>query len=577
MRGINNNRGCLSAGSLQANQQRQTSSIEQNRTNSQSAAVATNTQSPPPVAAAAPLAAAVAQDAALRQQLIPVGVEESKGFGILPQDVVVDVVRPFLDNQSVDRVYQTSRKLCNYVQTADEVAEKQLPSLREELKQLIATSGITGIQIPERSKHIHALRVLTAFKDNLPNAISFLKQKSITDINEPDEYGRTPLHLAAQEGRTETVLFLIAAGAKVNAKSQNGRTPLHWAAENDHKETVQALIDFGAEVNLADNSGDTPLHWAAYKGCTETLEALLNAGANMDARDGNGYTPLHVAAQKGRTKTVLALIAAGADLNARDQDGVTPLHLAAYKGHTETLEALLNAGANVNAKDNEGLTPLLLADIFCEREIVLALIAKGADVSTYAGENELVLNIEKIENGDVIDSDVDVDLDLLTHRFMAIVKQKAMLKMKSGGHSVPPLEDMCFKTVTDYLENWGMFIEFVNGGWDVLPNVQEVTTMRLFQYLKKHSQSASAGEEGAAAASGGVEESKGNTHHSHNTGKAQDAALRQQLIPVGAPTITHSTSAAIGVKGIFIFLPALFILYNLFNILSHYESSKSEL
>ena len=171
---------------------------------------------------------------------------------------------------------------------------------------------------------------------------------------------------------------------------------------------------------------------------------------------------------------------------------------------------------------------------------------------------------------------------------MAIVKQKAMLKMKSGGHSVPPLEDMCFKTVTDYLENWGMFIKFVNGGGDVLPNVQEVTNMPLFQYLEQRTQNT----QSAAAAAGGVEESKGNTHHSHNTGKAQDAALRQQLIPVGEPTpapttrattafageeVAAAAAAAGGVKGIFIFLPALFIFYYLFNILSHYESSKSEL
>ena len=128
-------------------------------------------------------------------------------------------------------------------------------------------------------------------------------------------------------------------------------------------------------------------------------------------------------------------------------------------------------------------------------------IAAGLDVSTYTGKNELVLNIQKIENGDVIDSDVDVDLDLLTHRFMAIIKQKAILKMKNGGHNVPTLQDICWKRVTEYLKNWDMFIEFINKGWGEHPNVQEVTKMPLFQYLRKHTQC-------TAAVAGGTEESK---------------------------------------------------------------------
>ena len=106
MKGINNNQVNLNTSSLQADQQRQTSSIEQNRTNPQSAAVPTNIPSAtarPPLPPTAAVGveeskgddqaqtdsyniAAEAQDATLRQQLIPEGataaaggVQESKG------------------------------------------------------------------------------------------------------------------------------------------------------------------------------------------------------------------------------------------------------------------------------------------------------------------------------------------------------------------------------------------------------------------------------------------------------------------------------------------------------------------
>ena len=138
---------------------------------------------------------------------------------------------------------------------------------------MITTSGITGIQNPKGPFHnsIHEFRVLTAFKDALPNAIRVLKAKGITDINARSD-GSTPLHEAASEGHTDVVIALIAAGADVNAQNERGYTPLHWAADRGHTETVRALIDSGADVNLADNSGWTPLHPAASSGHTETVE-----------------------------------------------------------------------------------------------------------------------------------------------------------------------------------------------------------------------------------------------------------------------------------------------------------------
>ena len=125
---------------------------------------------------------------------------------------------------------------------------------------MITDSGITGIQNPEGQfkNSIHQLRVLTAFKDALPNAISVLKAKGITDINERDEYGFTPLHWAAKNGHTETVRDLIAAGANVDLANNSRWTPLHWAAFYGHTDVFQALIAAGANVDLAEYSGMYP-------------------------------------------------------------------------------------------------------------------------------------------------------------------------------------------------------------------------------------------------------------------------------------------------------------------------------
>lgn len=52
------------------------------------------------------------------------------------------------------------------------------------------------------------------------------------NTNQPQNYGRTPLHDAAINGDDETLERLLRAGADRNAKdTQHGNTPLHEAGE----------------------------------------------------------------------------------------------------------------------------------------------------------------------------------------------------------------------------------------------------------------------------------------------------------------------------------------------------------
>ena len=337
--------------------------------------------------------------------------EKSIGTGdrlsSINQEVLVAFVTPYLGIEPLARFSQTSVTLHECATKSAEVQVKSL-DFDKELLQLITESGITGIQIPEGpfNNSIHHLRVLTAFKD----AIRVLKDNDITDINAEDIDGWTPLYLAARDGQVEIAQALITAGADVNAQNNSGYTPLHGATNNGNTEIAQALITAGADVNLADIARWTPLHMAARDGHTEITQALITAGADLNPQNNSGWTPLHWTAHRGHTDIAQALITAGADLNAQNRLEQTPLNMAAENGHTEILEAL---------------------------------IAAVADVSTYTGTHELVLNIKQIENGEAMDS--DVDLDLLTHRFMAIVKQKAMLKIKSGVQDTPTLIDICWK------------------------------------------------------------------------------------------------------------------------------------
>jgi transcription antitermination factor NusA-like protein len=94
------------------------------------------------------------------------------------------------------------------------------------------------------------------------NEVKDNKEEILKKINEPDEFGDTPLHIAAAAGKLLTVKFLVSSGANVNAKNLAGSTPLHKAMLSGFgKPIVDFLLENKAEWTTND-SGFTPFTYA---------------------------------------------------------------------------------------------------------------------------------------------------------------------------------------------------------------------------------------------------------------------------------------------------------------------------
>src|SRR3989304_7725119 len=89
-----------------------------------------------------------------------------------------------------------------------------------------------------------------------------------------------------ENGNVEALFsLLLENGDNVNQTNKNGRTPLHIASQEGHVEIVSLLLKNRANVNQADSDGYTPLYIssssydgdvAAEKDYVEVVSLLLN-------------------------------------------------------------------------------------------------------------------------------------------------------------------------------------------------------------------------------------------------------------------------------------------------------------
>ncbi|MFC1763445.1 ankyrin repeat domain-containing protein [Planctomycetota bacterium] len=197
------------------------------------------------------------------------------------------------------------------------------------------------------------------------------------NVETKNPLGETYLQSVARSGRTESIQWLLEAGANFNAMSDNGQTALHiildinsvnYERSKLSKDTLELLLSKGADVELKDKDGRTPLHLASESADEDVVELLLDKGAKINEKENeSGLTALHHAARIGKRNVAELLIAKGADINVKDKQGRTPLYFAA--NHDSRLaEYLMKNGADSSIRIDSSQTLLQLAQQRKKRE-----------------------------------------------------------------------------------------------------------------------------------------------------------------------------------------------------------------
>jgi hypothetical protein len=200
---------------------------------------------------------------------------------------------------------------------------------------LIFPFALTTVWAAPTSMDIHAA-VRTGDVEQVDAAL-----KAGAGLNSPDNWGRTPLIVALQQGKAPVVEMLIDRGASVAATDAWGRTPLLVATQLKNTAAIRLLLEKKSDVNAANRNDITPLISAAQTGNREAAAMLLRAGAAPDRADNLGWTALMWAAYRKDAAIVKLLLDDGADAARVGRDKSTALEIARNRGADAALIALL--------------------------------------------------------------------------------------------------------------------------------------------------------------------------------------------------------------------------------------------
>ncbi|XP_069813573.1 transient receptor potential cation channel subfamily A member 1 isoform X1 [Dendropsophus ebraccatus] len=177
-----------------------------------------------------------------------------------------------------------------------------------------------------------------ACRHGVPNSVNNLLGLNVS-LYSKTKNKRSALHFAAFYGRYNTcerLLRFVPDATLLNDADEKGMTPLHLAAENGHDRIVFLLLKKGALL-LSDYRGWTGLHYAAFGGYTRTIKVLLDTSISLiDKVDKEKNTALHLAAREGHAKAVGLLLESGGSITL-NAIGASFLHEAIRAGRKEAV------------------------------------------------------------------------------------------------------------------------------------------------------------------------------------------------------------------------------------------------
>lgn len=261
----------------------------------------------------------------------------------------------------------------------DEVVEVLLAHV------VVQKGEINESKNPPLALNLTATEEMTLFED----------QKFIDAV---DVWGRTALHLAANNGHRGVVERLLATGSDVSIQAVDGCTPLMDATKQGHVDVMRTLLRTGdsSQVSITNKEGDTPLDVAMREELLDTVTILSNHLRENGLLETSKYDHiLSWASQKfnrhGIAKALLAYKAADVQPSATS----SAIELAALLARPEILAWLLTTSPNYHETKR------------AVKKAIKLLISRGRWVGRQPGTAEVRPSEVENQDGDNMNANKD--------------------------------------------------------------------------------------------------------------------------------------------------------------------------
>ena len=249
----------------------------------------------------------------------------------------------------------------------------------------------------------HAL--IKAVKAKQVEAVQFLLDLEIADIDYHNEDGNTAIMVACELGNIDIVHSLLSAGANVDLQNNDGWTALMKASQNNHSTIIHVMLEeANANPHLQNRKGSNALMVAAFAGCLEAVELFIIKGVDYTHQKKDGVTAFMLACQKGHIEIAELLLTHEVNPNFTNKEGTNAFILACNSGHTPIVEFLLTKKVDPNVLNFNGWNALMCASANGHTQIVellLTVTAVVVDINTRNnnGWNAFMLACENGHHG----------------------------------------------------------------------------------------------------------------------------------------------------------------------------------
>lgn len=134
----------------------------------------------------------------------------------------------------------------------------------------------------DRNLGIITIKEFASYNGDISSLKYLFDQNKIDDVDDEMGYGKAMIHIAADNGQTNIVRFLIQKGADVNQIDEDGNTALHLA----NYDTTKMLLNVdGIDLDIVNDDGYTPLTWALEEDFEDIITILIEAGSKLSCQE----------------------------------------------------------------------------------------------------------------------------------------------------------------------------------------------------------------------------------------------------------------------------------------------------